>query len=83
MKTRPLEVVGRPDERALPVWLADIEARLRSGHSTFGAKTVQELMELCKAQRKALKVAVMRPLHRCHPEDLEVYAEAQRLWEGK
>ena len=71
------------DQQALPEWLADIEARLRNGESTFGAKTVLELLELGKAQRKALKVAVMRPLHRCHPEDLEVYAEAQRLWEGK
>ena len=70
------------DQQALPRWLAGIEARLRNGESTFGAKTVLELLELCKAQRKALKVAVMQPLHRCHPEDLEIYAEARRRWEG-
>ena len=71
------------DQQALPEWLAYIEARLRNGCATFGAKTVLELLELCKKQRKALKVAIVRPLHRCHPKDLEIYAEAQRLWEGK
>lgn len=38
------------DQQALPVWLADIEARLRNGHSTFGAKTVRA--ELATLEQK-------------------------------
>lgn len=69
--------------RVLPVWLAEIEERLRSGHSTFGAKTVQELMELCKAQQMALESFVRlvggEPDAELGRDDELLRAEAGRL----
>lgn len=74
-------------QEPLPEWLAEIEARLRDGCATFGAKTVLELVAVCKAQRKALTraVAFVPPyrLNELNEKSLVLHDRARRLWEGK